>query len=192
MRKVMKDEGERWRSASPHRAAWGAYLLADDFLYEKITKAADGAEKKTGLGRKALAYGIAGAGTAATCAVLAPEPLIAASFAPVGAMALFIFARMIRKATELRAAAGAIAQNAEALILRAARLPLLAVGAFKFAEAEMHGARGAAAYGIYFASLAVAAYLSGGGNGMMEKARSHVRELMDGAAHAMQPQEAVK
>lgn len=194
MKRMMKEEGEKWRSASPHRVAWGAYLLADDFLHEKIAKAADKAEKKAGLGRKALAYGVAAAGTAATCAVLAPEPAIALSFAPIGALAFFIFARMIHAATELRAGAGAIARNAESLILKAARLPLLAIGAFKFAEAELHGARGAAAYGIYFASLAVAAYLSSGGNGMMEKARSHVREMIGDAAHALgtNPQEAAK
>ncbi len=168
---------ERWKKASPQRVAWGAYLLVDDALHERISKAAHSAEGKIGIGKKALAYSVAGAGTAATCAVLSPEPLIAASFAPIGAFAFLIFSRLMKKAMEAGSSGGAIVQNAESMMLKAARLPLFAFGAIKFVEATLSGTRGAAAYGIYFSCLAVAAYLSSGGNGMIEKARSFFREL---------------
>ncbi len=170
-------KGDGWKKASPQRVAWGAYLLVDDAIHDRISKAAEKAEGRLGMGKKALAYSVAGLGTAATCAVLAPEPLVAAAFAPVGAFAFLIFSRVMKKAMEAWSSGGAIVQNAESMMLKAARLPLLAFGAIKFVQATLAGARGAAAYGIYFSCLAVAAYLASPGNGMLEQARSFFREL---------------
>ncbi len=174
--KLASDKEGGWKRAAPHRVAWGAFLLADDILHERITKAAEKAEAKTGLSRKALASSVVGAGTVATCAILSPEPLLAASFAPVGALVFLLYRRMIGKAMELKAASGAVAQSAESMLMKAARLPLLAFGLLRFVSAELEGRQGAAAYGIYFTSLAVAAYLASGGNGMLEKMRSFFHE----------------
>jgi hypothetical protein len=174
----MELKGPGWKDLSPQRVAWGSYLLLDDTVHRLVEKGSEPAQRK-GIGKRTLAYASVGIGTIATFAALTPEPLIAASFVPAGAAVFLIYSRIIRKATEIKAASGAIAQNAEALLLKAARLPLLLLGGFEFIRTEMEGKQGAVAYAFYFSSLAIAAYLSSGANGMIEKAKTFMHDLFE-------------
>ncbi len=183
----MRLSNENWKAASPGRVAWGAYLLLDDALHEGINRAAGGAEGRLGIGRKALANSIAGAGTIATCAVLSKEPMVAGFFAPVAMFALFVYSRIMDRAMDAKASGGVLAQNVESVLLKAARLPSLAFGLFKLGQAYFSGGADAIAYGIYFSSLAVAAYICAGSSGMLDRAREWIGELGQGQKPAEVP-----
>jgi hypothetical protein len=181
-------------NVSPPRVAWSAYLLADDLVYNAVSRSADAIQKKTGLGRKALAYSSFIAGTAATTALLSSSPAHASMVAVFGAVAMLPLRGLVEKASEFTAAAGALAKDsvqfAANLFFRAVRLPAFVWGGIKIIEGLALQSSHDLAHGTFSIGFGITAFLVSSSSGMLEKARDFLAALRDKALSAVSPEPA--
>jgi hypothetical protein len=177
------------KSLTPQRFVWGAYLLSDDLVYRTVNKAASAIGKKTGLSKKALAYGSFICGASATTALLGSRPVHAAIVGLFSAMAIFPLRNLIEKASEFRASAGAVAEDeirfVTNLLFRASRLPAFVFGALKFVEGLISQSSQSLAYGTYFLGVGITAYLVTSSTGMLDKAKESIQRLLEGITQSL-------